>query len=115
MAEHDADREDRENRDERDGRDAREGREPEEQSVPFDEAAAWAAIVAGYGDEPPDPPFTSRASEPSALRFFLGTTKSDTPLMPAGAPSMRASTRCTMFSVRSCSPPEMKILVPVIL
>jgi len=56
VAEHDADREDRENRDERDGRDAREGREPEEQSVPFDEAAAWAAIVAGYGDEPPDPP-----------------------------------------------------------
>ncbi|MGW1270073.1 hypothetical protein [Streptomyces sp. NPDC002491] len=56
MAEHDSDREDRENRDERDGRDAREGREPEEQSVPFDEAAAWAAIVAGYGDEPPDPP-----------------------------------------------------------
>ncbi|MFJ5777352.1 hypothetical protein [Streptomyces sp. NPDC093094] len=28
----------------------------EEQSVPFDEDAAWAAIVAGYGDEPPDPP-----------------------------------------------------------
>ena len=32
-----------------------------------------------------------------------------------GAPSMRASTRCTMFSARSCSPAEMKILVPVIL
>ncbi|WP_435612051.1 hypothetical protein [Streptomyces sp. bgisy159] len=44
MAEHDSDRED--------------GLEPEEQSVPFDEAAAWAAIVAGYGDEPPDPPGT---------------------------------------------------------
>ncbi|MBN0043855.1 hypothetical protein JS756_06980 [Streptomyces actuosus] len=43
MAEHDADR--------GDGLD-----EPEEQSVPFDEAAAWAAIVAGYGKEPPDPP-----------------------------------------------------------
>lgn len=56
MAEHDSDREDRENRDERDGPDAREGHEPEEQSVPFDEAAAWAAIVAGYGEEPPDPP-----------------------------------------------------------
>ncbi|MCX4761359.1 hypothetical protein OG562_10290 [Streptomyces sp. NBC_01275] len=36
--------------------DAREGHEPEEQSVPFDEEAAWAAIVAGYGEEPPDPP-----------------------------------------------------------
>ncbi|MGW2619318.1 hypothetical protein [Streptomyces sp. NPDC001500] len=56
MAEHDSDREDRENRDERDGLDARRGHEPEEQSVPFDEAAAWAAIVAGYGEEPPDPP-----------------------------------------------------------
>ncbi|MDN3020804.1 hypothetical protein [Streptomyces sp. S.PB5] len=41
MAEHDSDREDR---------------EPEEQGVPFDEAAAWEAIVAGYGDEPKDPP-----------------------------------------------------------
>ncbi|KOG32142.1 hypothetical protein [Streptomyces resistomycificus] len=47
MAEHDSDREDREER---------EDREPEEQHVPFDEDAAWAAIVAGYGDEPPDPP-----------------------------------------------------------
>jgi hypothetical protein len=28
----------------------------DEQSVPFDEEAAWAAIVAGYGAEPPDPP-----------------------------------------------------------
>ncbi|MGA5874345.1 hypothetical protein ACPC3D_00620 [Streptomyces cellulosae] len=41
MAEHDSDRE---------------GREPEERGVPFDEAAAWEAIVAGYGEEPPDPP-----------------------------------------------------------
>ncbi|QWB26146.1 MULTISPECIES: hypothetical protein [Streptomyces] len=44
MAEHDSDREDRE------------GREPDEQGVPFDEEAAWAAIVAAYGEEPPDPP-----------------------------------------------------------
>ena len=50
MAEHDSDREDRE------GREGREGREPEEKGVPFDESAAWEAIVAGYGDEPPDPP-----------------------------------------------------------
>ncbi len=41
MAEHDSDRE---------------GREPEEKGVPFDETAAWEAIVAGYGEEPPDPP-----------------------------------------------------------
>ncbi|MBW8799813.1 MAG: hypothetical protein JF597_41435 [Streptomyces sp.] len=44
MAEHDSDREDR---------------EPDETGVPFDEEAAWAAIVAGYGDEPPDPPGTT--------------------------------------------------------
>ncbi|GAA3995546.1 hypothetical protein OG252_36640 [Streptomyces sp. NBC_01352] len=47
MAEHDSDREDREER---------EDREPDEQHVPFDEEAAWAAIVAGYGEEPSDPP-----------------------------------------------------------
>ncbi|MFE6284084.1 hypothetical protein [Streptomyces sp. NPDC057877] len=34
----------------------REGRDPDEAGVPFDEEAAWAAIVAAYGDEPPDPP-----------------------------------------------------------
>ncbi|GAA2263789.1 hypothetical protein GCM10010145_40800 [Streptomyces ruber] len=28
------------------------------QNVPFDEDAAWRAIVAGYGEEPPDPPGT---------------------------------------------------------
>ncbi|MGW2743555.1 hypothetical protein [Streptomyces sp. NPDC001450] len=43
MAEHDSDREDR---------------EPDEKGVPFDEDAAWRAIVAGYGEEPPDPPGT---------------------------------------------------------
>ena len=37
-------------------RDRREEGEPEEQQVPFDEDAAWAAIVAGYGEEPTDPP-----------------------------------------------------------
>ncbi|MFJ4683292.1 hypothetical protein ACIQNG_30370 [Streptomyces sp. NPDC091377] len=53
MAEHDSDREDREDRDKRDDR---ERPEPDEQNVSFDEDAVWAAIVAGYGDEPPDPP-----------------------------------------------------------
>ncbi|MFF7383873.1 hypothetical protein [Streptomyces griseoluteus] len=41
MAEHDSDRE---------------GREPDEHGRPLDEDAVWRAIVAGYGDEPPDPP-----------------------------------------------------------
>ena len=35
------------------------------------------------------------------------------PLVPAGASGSRASTKCTMFSLRSCSPAEMKIFVPV--
>ena len=42
----------------------------------------------------------------------FGIANSETPLMPAGAPSMRASVMCTMFSVRSWSAPEMKILLP---
>ncbi|MFF7329188.1 hypothetical protein ACIQU5_15045 [Streptomyces sp. NPDC090306] len=52
MAEQNSDREDREDREDRDKH------EPaaEEKAVPFDEEAAWAAIVAGYGQEPPDPP-----------------------------------------------------------
>ncbi|KUF15399.1 hypothetical protein [Streptomyces silvensis] len=33
-----------------------ESREPSEQAVPLDEDAAWRAIVAGYGEEPADPP-----------------------------------------------------------
>jgi hypothetical protein len=41
VAEHDSDREDR---------------EPDEKGVPVDEDAVWAAIVEGYGEEPPDPP-----------------------------------------------------------
>ena len=53
-----------------------------------------------------------RACRRRSTRNF-GTTKSEMPLVPAGAPSMRASTRWTMFSARSCSPAEMKILVPV--
>ena len=35
-------------------------------------------------------------------------------LGPGGASGSRASTRCTMLSVKSCSPAVMKILVPVI-
>ena len=65
MAEHDSDREDREEREHGEG-----GREraadpgpgdrpddrPEGPATPVDEESAWAAIVAGYGEEPPDPP-----------------------------------------------------------
>ncbi|WP_031024235.1 hypothetical protein [Streptomyces sp. NRRL WC-3725] len=56
MAEHDSDREDREDREGREDQGGHEAREPDRQEVPFDEDAAWRAIVAGYGVEPPDPP-----------------------------------------------------------
>ena len=64
--------------------------------------------------EPQETPLRA-PSEPSSLTASLGTTNSEMPLVPAGAPSMRASTRWMMFSAMSCSPAEMKILVPVIL
>ena len=62
---------------------------------------------------PQETPFCAPSAPSSPTRIF-GTTKSEMPLVPAGAPSMRASTRWMMFSARSCSPAEMKILVPVI-
>ena len=49
----------------------------------------------------------------AAIGSIFGTRNNDSPRLPDRAPSMRASTRCTMFSDRSCSPAEMKILVPV--
>ncbi|WP_369168740.1 hypothetical protein AB5J49_12845 [Streptomyces sp. R28] len=63
MAEHDSER-----------REDSEDREPEEQHVPFDEDAAWAAIVAGYGEEPTDPP----GSKPFKSIEDLALPESDT-------------------------------------
>jgi len=51
---------------------------------------------------------------PSARGTNLGTTNNEIPLTLSGAPARLASTRWMMFSARSCSPDEMKILVPVI-
>ncbi|MFI5682554.1 hypothetical protein [Streptomyces sp. NPDC051636] len=62
MAEHDSDREDR---------------EPEEKGVPFDEEAAWAAIVAGFGDEPPDPPGTKPFKRVEDLALLEKDTNDD--------------------------------------
>ncbi|MCY1313439.1 hypothetical protein D9M70_639640 [compost metagenome] len=50
---------------------------------------------------------------PSALAMNLGTNNRLMPLTPAGASGRRASTRWTMFSERSCSPPLMNILLPL--
>ena len=46
---------------------------------------------------------------------FRHEEQADALARPCGASGSRASTRWMMFSVRSCSPAEMKILVPVIL
>lgn len=67
VAEHDSEREPEEkgaplgerhgdSRDNPSGGPGESGKPGEEQQVPFDEDAAWQAIVAGYGEEPPDPP-----------------------------------------------------------
>ncbi len=53
MAEHNAERADRE--EEREPEAVTEGRK-DDAATPLDESAVWEAIVAGYGDEPPDPP-----------------------------------------------------------
>ncbi|GGL85341.1 hypothetical protein GCM10010129_31280 [Streptomyces fumigatiscleroticus] len=64
MAEHDSDREDR---------------EPDEKGVPFDEEAAWAAIVAGYGEEPPDPPGAKPFKPVEDLALLEPETNDDGP------------------------------------
>ena len=43
-------------------------------------------------------------SEPSSFTRNFGTMKQEMPLVPAGAPGVRASTRCTIWSVMSWSP-----------
>jgi len=74
VAEHDSDREDREDR------------EPEEKGVPFDEAAAWEAIVAGYGDEPPDPPGAKPFKSVEDLALLEPETNDDVTETEADAP-----------------------------
>lgn len=56
MAEHDAERAGSD--EEREPRPSEETAVPDgpQEPGPIDEAAAWEAIVAGYGEEPPDPP-----------------------------------------------------------
>ena len=46
-------------------------------------------------------------SDPSAFTWYFGTTNSEMPREPSGAPGSLASTRWIMFSARSCSPQVM--------
>ncbi|CAL9292022.1 MULTISPECIES: hypothetical protein [unclassified Streptomyces] len=94
MAEHDSDRADREERGGSEDREPertaehREGREhpadrgsggPGDPVVPLDEDAAWAAIVAGYGDEPPDPPGAKPFKSVEDLALLEAETNDDRP------------------------------------
>nr|WP_203613873.1 hypothetical protein [Streptomyces rochei] len=94
MAEHDSDRADREERGGPEDREPertaehREGREhpadrgsggPGDPVVPLDEDAAWAAIVAGYGDEPPDPPGAKPFKSVEDLALLEAETNDDRP------------------------------------
>ncbi|GAB3178448.1 hypothetical protein [Streptomyces incanus] len=85
MAEHDSDREDREGREDQEAREAgagqgRDGGGPEHQGqdVPFDEDAAWEAIVAGYGAEPPDPAGAKPFKSVEDLALLESDTNTDT-------------------------------------
>ncbi|MFG3548589.1 hypothetical protein [Streptomyces sp. NPDC047725] len=98
MTEHDSDREDREERGEREevrnverdrerdveregreGLDRGEDRAQEEQGASFDEDAAWAAIVAGYGEEPPDPPGAKPFKSVEDLALLEAETNDEAP------------------------------------
>mmetsp|Transcript_28950 Transcript_28950/g.68342 ORF Transcript_28950/g.68342 Transcript_28950/m.68342 type:complete len:241 (+) Transcript_28950:639-1361(+) len=90
-------------------------------SVPIRKPSAFSKLIS-HVEEPWHPILFSMRpilvplrspSEPSSPTLRLGTAKSEMPLMPSGASGNRASTQCTMLSVRSWSPHEMKILVPV--
>jgi len=52
------------------------------------------------------------SSVPSGKGIYFGMMNKEIPLVPAGAPSILASVRCTKFSQASCSPPEMNIFWP---
>mmetsp|Transcript_25265 Transcript_25265/g.84081 ORF Transcript_25265/g.84081 Transcript_25265/m.84081 type:complete len:392 (-) Transcript_25265:160-1335(-) len=64
----------------------------------------WQPILSSMRDVP-------RLFSSPVLRR-LGTRKREMPAVPAGASGSRARTQCTMLSVMSCSPHEMKIFVP---
>ncbi len=62
--------------------------------------------------DPPHDPSTGEILETSAVPSDAAAEQ--VALMPGGASGSFANTRWRMFSERSCSPAEMKILVPVI-
>ncbi|MFE7098864.1 hypothetical protein [Streptomyces erythrochromogenes] len=79
--------------------------EHEEQSggiPPLDEEAAWAAIVAGYGQEPPDPP-GSRPFRP--IENLLLPEEDVKPLPPEPGPDAKAEPESDSESGSKPEPP----------
>ncbi|MEG3626265.1 hypothetical protein [Streptomyces poriticola] len=71
-------------------RDGHEGRDPGgagEQTVPVDEDAAWAAIIAGYGEEPPDPPGAKPFKSVEDLALLEAAPGDDGPEPEEGRPA----------------------------
>ncbi|MET9773882.1 hypothetical protein ABZ023_06370 [Streptomyces sp. NPDC006367] len=81
------------------GRVRGEDRAPEERGVPVDEDAAWAAIVAGYGEEPPDPPGAKPFKSVEDLALLEPETNDEKP-----APDRPASARPLGGSVVAFAP-----------
>ena len=73
-------------------------------------ALPWMPILCS---RPPQKMPLRAPREPSPLIRYLGTMKSEMPLLPTGASGRRASTRCTMLAARSFSPALMKIFSPL--
>ncbi|MEU8955756.1 hypothetical protein AB0C93_15780 [Streptomyces sp. NPDC048518] len=78
MAEHEADREESREPEKVPGK----GEEPRE-GLPLDEDAAWQAIVAGYGEEPADPPGAKPFKSVDGLALLEAESNG-----PAGGPGV---------------------------
>ena len=70
--------------------------------------AALAELVVDAGQAH----VVARAARAVGVDQNRGTTNRLMPFTPAGAPAIFASTRCTMFSASSWSPPEIHIFAP---
>ncbi|KMQ53287.1 hypothetical protein ACS96_29840 [Pseudomonas aeruginosa] len=73
---------------------------------------AEALIPIFFSSAPQLTPLRGPSAPPSPGRN-LGTMNREMPRVPFGASGRRARTMWTMFSVRSCSPEEMNIFVPL--
>jgi hypothetical protein len=83
VAEHNAERADREEEHEPEA--VPDGRK-DDAAVPLDESAVWEAIVAGYGEEPPDPPGAKPFKSVDDMARLEGGVNGDGPAASPPAP-----------------------------